>query len=513
MTQLLDTVDDGAYHPSTKKKDERHWNRYWVPICTYLSTEPLRDYPKAVSGEDPQLKKREEHLLCMALVLIYNLMRPRKVTAPAPKPSSALAVLLGVRRVHKFVGAEMISLNSLMPTMKGLYRRFIQLHGVEALRVCQKAPLSYNILVAVLNVSVVKLGTRVWRATSLCGVSTRAVICLLYASGFRKAEVVSNDLDSHLTRANLKWYIQGEYRDNPTIHQLMSLREGDHVEVLPNHSKCDATGEVWGHRTTYHPYKKMIGNCCAALAELEIAYPITAGVRSKTALFTDDNGAVMTAGMAVAILTALLSQSIGKEESHRYSWHSFRIGLATRLGKAGCPDYMIQAFCRWQSIKSLQIYRRMGLTDYNEWLDKSFDKVVSPHEQTNVQIDSTYALENLMQHTDAQDGHMEAERSCDTDEAPAPVETSCPLDQPPSTLPVDPRSLTHNNAKGRKVMVPCYPNWDPHDLEFEGRGWAAIVKRMASKSIAVVQFLHVRDGGGRPYAVVKVPLSSLTPLV
>ena len=57
--------------------------------------------------------------------------------------------------------------------------------------------------------------------------------------------------------------------------------------------------------------------------------------------------------------------------AYRYTWHSFRIGLATRLHRAHVSDSDIQAICRWQSAESLKIYIKMTAEDYLERLTKA----------------------------------------------------------------------------------------------------------------------------------------------
>eukprot|EP00965_Chrysotila_dentata_P107958 3565677-Pleurochrysis_carterae.AAC.4 len=49
------------------------------------------------------------------------------------------------------------------------------------------------------------------------------------------------------------------------------------------------------------------------------------------------------------LIASLLADCTCFEEALRYSWHSFRIGLATRLQCMGCASHLIQALCRWQS--------------------------------------------------------------------------------------------------------------------------------------------------------------------
>ena len=227
----------------------------------HFQTEEVRDFPTAAAGTDPQLRMREERLLCYALMMILLLMRPRSNKSPAPKPSSAFQILLAVQRVHRHLGAQMVSLRCVRPTLKGLYQRFIDTHGAEALKVQQKRPMSYEILSRLLMVESVPLGHHErWQAADLQGLSTVAVICLLYTTGFRKAEVVKTPLNSFLTRYSITWVVGGYTIKDPSFADLGRLQRSDYCIVLPELSKCDATGEIWGHKPIYLPFRDELGN-------------------------------------------------------------------------------------------------------------------------------------------------------------------------------------------------------------------------------------------------------------
>eukprot|EP00965_Chrysotila_dentata_P164448 5429662-Pleurochrysis_carterae.AAC.1 len=188
--------------------------------------------------------------------------------------------------------------------------------------------------------------------------SLLATLCLLCVSGFRKAELVAY-LPGRKT-----WLTCGVSTKHPTPQQLHALSTGDRCEVSPRQSKCDATGEVWGDRPIALAYADVSGNGARALAHLELAFPVEASAREATPLLTADNATPLTPSQADKLLASLLADYLCPDEASRYSWHSFRIGLATMLQCAGCPPHLIQALCRWQSPKSLTFYCRVEASIY-----------------------------------------------------------------------------------------------------------------------------------------------------
>ena len=67
-------------------------------------------------------------------------------------------------------------------------------------------------------------------------------------------------------------------------------------------------------------------------------------------------------------LSSVLEYTIGREEAAKYSWHSFRIGLACALRAAGCPPDVVQLICRWNCAESLRIYSLKGISEHAHWI-------------------------------------------------------------------------------------------------------------------------------------------------
>ena len=61
-----------------------------------------------------------------------------------------------------------------------------------------------------------------------------------------------------------------------------------------------------------------------------------------------------------------------------YSFHSFRIGLATALLAAGYDYSAIKAHCRWSSDASVKLYGRQTPEIFAERLERSRVQTVTP---------------------------------------------------------------------------------------------------------------------------------------
>ena len=231
--------------------------------------------------------------------------------------------------------------------------------------------------------------------TTLAGTSLLAMFCLLYVTGFRKAEIIDCGAGpTYLMRSSLVWNIGGVALRDPTAAQYRSLKPGDYVEVWPRQSKCDATGEVWGALKIICSWGTYEGNACRALAALELRQPVHGDTRSCFPLFCDEQGVPMRAASADRIINSLLALAIGAGLASTFSWHSFRIGLATRLSRVGCPVDKILALCRWQNASSLLVYRRFCKEDFDQWQQASL-KAVATSGTINPLPDAGDAFEEL----------------------------------------------------------------------------------------------------------------------
>ena len=67
--------------------------------------------------------------LALGLLFIYDSMGKRKGRLHPPRPSSALAVLRGIRRAHARLGVQMADLSMAARLADALNREYIDAHG------------------------------------------------------------------------------------------------------------------------------------------------------------------------------------------------------------------------------------------------------------------------------------------------------------------------------------------------------------------------------------------------
>ena len=302
-----------------------------------------------------------------------------------PKPSSALQVLRGVRRVHvKRLQVETVPLTLAVAVVEGLLREYAVRHGPEALIPQRKEPLSAAIIERLLHIIATQEGARVAHKVLRCGTlpwrSLAGLIHFMAQCGFRKAEVALAPGDEfgpmHLSMANVVWRIAAASPDGPdgkhtfivcpTKEQLALLAEGDYAAVRPPPSKADQLGLHWAADPIYLPYHATAAiNAARALAELEVMRGVASEARRSSPLFTDGSGKPFTHGSLDALLQGLLMLcGMSAEEARRYSWHSFRSFLACSLLAAGKDAATIQCLLRWKTAEALALYARINLGAY-----------------------------------------------------------------------------------------------------------------------------------------------------
>jgi len=94
--------------------------------------------------------------------------------------------------------------------------------------------------------------------------------------------------------------------------------------------------------------------------------------------------------VADSLLAGLLRCIMPASECGKYSWHSFRIGLACSLLAMGASPDLIQAMCRWKSKESLIIYARLNAEEYGRWVMKAQAASISSVQTRNLpQVDDT----------------------------------------------------------------------------------------------------------------------------
>ena len=275
------------------------------------------------------------------------------------------------------------------------------------------------------------------------------------------------------------------------------------MNVFPRQSKCDFTGEIWGDKPTVHHWSPAPGNAFAALAKLELNYPVHGHERATFPLFSENDGTPVSETRASRLLDAMLKIILGAALATHYTWHSFRHGLATRLRKAGCPADIIMQLCRWQTLQSLRTYARLDASQQLSWQDASFNASFTEGASAEA-LDSAPILAQLHD-----DETWDVDPNSQTRQ-PRTAQQRTPPRAASGSVPNLP-PLDRGNAPRRIVLVPQtrYPRQACH--EHNGLGWEAQVVS-ATGITALVRYLYARAADGRPYEDTREPLAVLQPI-
>ena len=286
--------------------------------------------------------------------------------------------------------------------MRGLLRAYVERYGTMVLAPRRREPIRFSMLLAILRIAPgTRMGRLVWDPER--DHVTRmfiAIMLVLWRTGHRVGEVVrhpSGLLVYLITRADLTWRIAGVYVSDPSLAQLLLLREGDLALLASPASKTDQFGELYAPFPSvlpYHPTQP--ANAARALAGIERMYPCRGDERRGRPLFATVGGEPFTYGFLDAALRDVLTHVFGAAAASVYSWHSFRIGLACALHAAGCDDAMIQLMVRWLNPASLRLYRRVGAAEQVSWGDRAERVTVDTLQLPNrLQIDNDAAFAAL----------------------------------------------------------------------------------------------------------------------
>ena len=338
----------------------------------------------------------------------------------------------------------------------------------------------------------------------------RRLIVLLMFTGFRLAEIVAHTSGEimYLTFESLTWLIGGVVVIEPTLAMLMALRPGlDGALLAPPRAKPDQWGEIHCPFPAMLVYRADGLNAARALRDLELRAPCRgAAARRVTPLFSDESGRPFTHAFLDRLLKAVLLCCFGKAAAMVFTWHSFRVGLATALHAAGVSDAMIQLICRWMCPESLHAYRRVGTSEHDGYLQKAAQADVSAIQSANVvRVAADQGFAAIMSVSEGPRGHLEeaafeAAKSAALREPAKPIALVQPTLRAAAPV-VAPVVLV---GAGLQVLVPAavYPNevCDEH----EGRGWTAVVLS-TSKLTLQLKFAHARDASGEAFGPVRLP--------
>jgi hypothetical protein len=359
---------------NTGSKNATSW-RLWEEFCRDVwSTPPLR----ADSGELFNLN-RERFLVAAFVVWLqsHDKVKSKIKGRSLPKPDTLMGHVYAVRRVHVLNGRAFHQFWLAKHVLRTLSARYCSLYGSVA--PSRKEPLSRPMLKRLLAVpnglSIGRRRTLDW--TSWFGINLAAAMAVASSGGFRKGELALQDGASHaltrMSRASLFWIIRGAIVRAPTEAQLLALRPGDKAGLLAGPCKNDPWGAFFAAHPLYFAYDpEDADNTAVRLRTLVLRCPVPADRLRATPLFTSTSlFEPMRHRDLDCSLHALLVVVFGAQGAEKYSWHSFRVGLACALLAAGAPEATILALCRWRSPSSLRVYARISFEDYTSWLRRA----------------------------------------------------------------------------------------------------------------------------------------------
>jgi hypothetical protein len=369
-----------AFADSTQKQDRGSRWQWWCLLCAdeAYGASPIRPYwdSRATAAE----AARERYLYASAVPWILARMKPgpgRKV----PKPSSAVNVLRGVRRILVGMDYEPPPMKVVNLVLRGILNRYLDEHGPEVLEVRRTEPIPFTAQLALVRLLRHTSGVRLLskltdNATSLFWCSVVAMACVHGQTGFRKAETTSPTRafrKKDLARSGLTWLINGVVVHSPTRAQLLALRPlFDYAVLKPPPSKADQWGMVWGMKPihlVYDPSQEL--SAAAALRDLELCFPIEGLLERKAVpLFMSDDKAPLTGPYMDRMIKAVMHH-LGL---HPYSWHSYRAALACSMLEAGATTAQILSVCRWQTEESLHTYATLSAAAYAELLTAAYGR-------------------------------------------------------------------------------------------------------------------------------------------
>jgi hypothetical protein len=388
---------------STTKLENGHLKKYWTPFCEERGLRLWRDDHDANSGRNKDGYQRECDILSAFLLYVMRHIKP-KSKRPAALPSSSMNVVRSIRRIaaKRAPAITMVPIKAVQPVLRAATRKYMRKYSWRTLLPKRREPWRRHHLKKIFGfrdrIGVNLGGFQV--SKSPLWYSMFAFLETSVQSGMRASESLVQSGGQwhpadHISRASLLWCIGGKIYEAPTAAQLRAITESDYAILLPPPSKTDSFGVIWGDKPIYLPVR-FNAPWCAALRfrDLELNVPVdTVQDRAQLPLYVDDDGSPLTYATASKILSAMKDLvMVDGEDKSLFTFHSFRVTLATQLGNSGARDPLIQSMCRWQTQASLRIYNRMQPEQACGLLDKAMAAKITGYTAANLPTISTQDL-------------------------------------------------------------------------------------------------------------------------
>ena len=191
---LMYHINTWGYSLRTVMQDNGSNWRYWRRWCSTFRTPTIRSYYHSKAAIHDQ--NRERYLWTAAIPWILGQMAPGPGRT-FPLPSSAVAVLRGIRRIHLTLGFEPPPSSVLNRCLKAIMNYYVDTHGAEALEPHRTEPIPFATIVELIRLvrstrqKVSTVDTLTDGASSLFWTSLDCLISVHTDTGFRKAETTS----------------------------------------------------------------------------------------------------------------------------------------------------------------------------------------------------------------------------------------------------------------------------------------------------------------------------------
>jgi len=260
--------------------------------------------------------------------------RPKKAL-----PSTLMANLRSVRRIHKKLRVPMAPTPTLVDVQKGLEAAFAEQYGALALVKKAKTPITREAIqrLVMMSPNVILPSGRIGSPTWF---SFKAAVCVAAATGMRIDEFCSSGKGwskKDGSRAHVTWIFRGRVFASLTKGQLLQVGVGDTAVMTPVPSKADRHLKYFGSKPMYFPFTQSVFCAAGALRDLELAFPVGPEEREKRPLFPC--GMVDRAWTTNELRTsfrAALTRVLPLREAKLYTWHSFRVYLACAMQILRC---------------------------------------------------------------------------------------------------------------------------------------------------------------------------------
>ena len=392
---LLRAYADAAQHAmgqaapqNTQGANKTGW-RLWV------------EFISEIGGDTPVLRRcepggefRERFLKATFLIWCRSKCTSTVPNRSSVKPNTLLGHLYAVKRVHEANGFEFLTRGQTSQVIRFLAVEYELVHGPEALIPHKREGFAPNTVKTLIeNVDGLKTTSRKYPnvlAGSWLARNIQAAIALSGFAGFRRAEISTiegKDFTAMaMSRASLFFIIRSKVVRCPTAGELRSMTEGDKVGILAGPAKNDPLAvHFMPYPIIFGFFPWIRGDPGTVLRNLALYCPIPPSNLRRTPLFTSSaNGDPLGYNFLAQVLKYLLDTIFPSEVAAKYSWHSFRIGLACALRAAQAPDWVLLALLRWRSPSSIPGYGRVSFEAAHTWLDLASQQSPSTIQATNL---------------------------------------------------------------------------------------------------------------------------------